>query len=513
MHKEDGFSLAQTQQHATRGERLSRRAWLKAAHAAVLGAGVAKTAWAQTQNASSVTTVWADAIANARYEDLSAEVLQRTKLCILDNLGVIVHTSTLPELRSYLDRQFRNAGPAEATVWGYGRKLPLETAAACNAFLIHGNEIDDSDFRSNYRPSCVSLPAPLSVAEYTQATGRDLLLATALAYTVNGRLAAQLDRLQGLGFMPSSVVGGGGTAAATAKLMKLNAQQTLWALGLGIAGGGGLFQYYFDQTEEKKLHVARTVRMGVESAQLAAKGYEGPRHIVEGASGLLPSYLRETGRKPDYAALKRDLRQFEGPLYVYPKFTSTSSSIGPFLDALAPVYQREKLQPADIERFVIVREWPLDSPFVQKILHFEPPPTIVGAQLNMNYSIALFLQRGSASVYDFTPAALQDKAVLALAAKTGYELVAPTDDFAVKLVLRAGRTLSAPFKYSHGEKPEPVMQEMRMAKFAALTRERLTVSTRQQVIEMVERLDTVKNVAEWTAALHKLLQPLPRKTQ
>lgn len=498
---------------------LARRTWLKAATAAALNAGLCKTALAAAvANTSetatpSVTSVWAEAIAKARYEDLSTQVIQRAKLCILDNLGVLAHTSTLPELRSYLDRQFKIGGPAEATVWGDGRKLPLETAAACNAFLIHGNEIDDSDFRSNYRPSCVSLPAPLTVAEYTQASGRDLLLATAIAYTVNGRLAAQLDRLQGLGFMPSSVVGGGGTAAATAKLMKLNAQQTMWALGLGIAGGGGLFQYYFDQTEEKKLHVARTVRMGVESAQLAAKGYEGPRNIVEGASGLLPSYLRETGRKPDYAALKRDVAQFEGPLYVYPKFTSTSSSIGPFLDALAPVYQREILKPADIERFVIVREWALDSPFVQKILHFEPPPTIVGAQLNMNYSIALFLQRGSASVYDFTPTALRDKAVLDLAARAGYELVAPTENFTIKVLLRDGRVISAPFKYSHGEKPEPAMLDLRQAKFASLTRARLTASTRQQALEMVDRLETVKNVAEWTVAMHKLLKPLARTTR
>ena len=89
-------------------------------------------------------------------------------------------------------------------------------------------------------------------------------------------------------------------------------------------------------------------------------------------------------------------------------------------------------------------------------------------------------------------------------------MVAPTDNFAVKLVLRDGRTLSAPFKYSHGEKPEPEMHEMRMTKFAALTQERMTDRVRQQVIALVERLDTVRNVAEWTAALHKLLKPLPR---
>jgi 2-methylcitrate dehydratase PrpD len=458
----------------------------------------------------SVTTVWAEAIARARYEDLRPEVVKRAKLCILDNIGVMAHTSTLKDSMTFLERPLKIGGPADATVWGLGVKLPLETATACNAYLIHGNEIDDSDFRSNYRASCVSLPAPLTVAEYTRTSGRDLILATAIAYSVNGRLAAQLDRLQGLGFMPSSVVGGGGSAAAAAKLMKLNGAQTLSALGLGIGGGGGLFQYYFDQTEDKKLHVARTARMGVEVAMLAANGWKGPAHIVEGAAGLLPSYLRGTGRTMDYEAMKRDFAQFEGPLFVFPKFTATSSSIGPFLDALDPVYKREKIKAADIERFIIVREWPKDGPFAQKILHFEPPQTIVGAQLNMNYAVSLYLHRGSASVHDFTEEALGDKAVLDLAARAGYEETSEKSPFTIRLLLRDGRKLEAPFRYSRGEKQEPEAMEQRMEKFATLTRDRLTDSTRQQVIEMVDRLDTTKDIAQWTAAIHKLLKPVRR---
>jgi len=124
--------------------------------------------------APSVTSVWAEAIAKARYQELSPEVIKRTKLCILDNIGVIAQTSTLKEAHTFLERPLTLGGPAAATVWGINAKLPLETATACNAYLIHGNEIDDSDFRSNYRASCVSLPAPLTVAEYTHASGRDL---------------------------------------------------------------------------------------------------------------------------------------------------------------------------------------------------------------------------------------------------------------------------------------------------------------------------------------------------
>jgi 2-methylcitrate dehydratase PrpD len=488
---------------------LTRRELLSRAALAVPSLAVASYGVSRSNDATvSVAKVWADAIHAARYEDLSAEVIRRTKLCILDNIGVIAHTSTLRESATFLERPIHNGGPREATVWGVGTRLPVEVATACNAYLIHGNEIDDSDFRSNYRPSCVSLPAPLSVAEFTRSTGRELILASAIAYTVNGRLAAPLDRLQGLGFMPSSVVGGGGSAAAAAKLMKLPADQLLDALTLGIAGGGGLFQYYFDQTEDKKLHVSRTARYGVEVADLARRGWKGPSHIVEGSSGLLPSYLRGTGRAMDFEKMKRDFSQCEGPLFVYPKFTSCSSSIGPFIDALDPIYKREGIKVSDIERFVIIREWPKDGPFAQKILHFEPPQTIVGAQLNMNFAISLYLHRGSASVYDFTETALQDNSVLALAGRAGYEEVSEKSDYAIRLVLKNGRSIEAPFKYSRGEQPEPEAFERRMQKFASLTRDRLTDTTRKQVIEMVENLDSVRDVAQWTLAVNRLMKPL-----
>src|SRR5215510_14845488 len=235
-----------------------------------------------SETAASVAEVWAKAIHKVRYEDLSPEVIKRTKLCVLDNIGVLAHTSLLVPSRLYLERPLALGGAREATVWGFNAKLPLETAAACNAFLVHGNEIDDSDFRSNYRPSCVSVAPALTVADYTKALGRDLILATAIAYSVNGLLASQLNSLQGLGFMPSAVVGPAGAASVYAKLMKFDGKKTQWALSLGIGAGGGLFQYYFDQTEEKKLHVARAVRSGIECAILAGKGWEGPSHVVEG---------------------------------------------------------------------------------------------------------------------------------------------------------------------------------------------------------------------------------------
>ncbi|MBK7600122.1 MAG: hypothetical protein IPJ07_17010 [Acidobacteria bacterium] len=46
-----------------------------------------------------------------------------------------------------------------------------------------------------------------------------------------------------------------------------------------------------------------------------------------------------------------------------------------------------------------------------------------------------------------------DKSVLDLAGRAGYEEVPEASEYAIRLVLRDGRTLEAPFKYSRGENP------------------------------------------------------------
>ena len=106
--------------------------------------------------------------------------------------------------------------------------------------------------------------------------------------------------------------------------------------------------------------------------------------------------------------------------------------------------------------------------------------------------------------------ALRDKAVLDLAARVEYEEVPREADYALRVVLRDGRQFSAPFQYSRGAAPEPLRLELRMQKFETLTRDRMDDAGRRQVLNMVEQLDTVYDVAAWTAALQRLFKPLKR---
>jgi 2-methylcitrate dehydratase PrpD len=486
-------------------------------------------------SAQTITEQWADVIVGTDYDDLSPEVIERVKYSVLDSIAVMLYTSGLDDVRQYLAKPLANGGAPEATVWGVGKQIPVETAAACNSLMVHGHEISDSDFRSGMRISCVTLAPTLTVAEHTNATGKELILATAISYTVTGRMAAVTPSMQWMGFMPSGIWGPGGAAAGAAKLLDLDEEQTVNALGLAIGGGQGAFQYFYDQTQDKKVIVARAGRIGVESALLAQRGWKGSRRIVEGPAGiyhgLMKGYFNANELRtpiqqgladliptdsvriadllidfqPNFEFLVDDFEQFEGPLYVYPKFQACSASIGPFLDALDPLWEEAPIDADDIDHVVVGHAWPIESEMAQKVLHFSPPQTVVGAQLNMNFMVSLYLHKGSASPHDVVEEALADPDILDLARRVTIEQVPAGSDLFLKVVRKDGSDLTASFRLSLGNEPEQLMRDLRMKKFRTLTRDILDDAGRERLFDMVMNLEAVDDVAQWTAEVHALL--------
>ncbi len=469
----------------------------------------------------SITQAWAKAIDTVDYSDLPLQVIERVKWNTLDALGVMIHNAGLEDLKPYLERVQETVSGAEALVWGTDIRTSVENAAAANAFLLHGAENDDNDYRGNIKTTAISVPPALALAEWREATGKDLITAMAIAYTLNGRLGAMGgEMMHFLGAMPTSFFGSAGTAAAAAYLLELDKEGTTAALGMALGSAGGAFQYFYDQTEEKKILVARAVRNGVESAILAQKGYSGASAILEGEAGIFHSpilALKQQIEDPDLAQkiqagfrlLTQDLYRWEGPLFTVPKFYSCSSSISPFLMALEAYRKEHPLHPENIVHFEISRDWYKASPFAEKVDRFVPPRTVMGAQLNMNYTIALYLLKGSAQLSDFTAMTLQDTEILQLAAKGSY---VELPDLSARLVihLKEGPSITLPVTISKGEVPEPLYREQRIAKFKRLTSGRLSEAQQEQVIRLVHDLDEAENVRVWVKSVNEIVQPSNR---
>lgn len=448
-----------------------------------------------------VSQVWGEAVSALRFEDLPSEVVERAKWCLLDNLALLAFGADDPANLIFLGRSLEAGGKAEARLPFRREALPAEATSEALAYLIHANDFDDNDFRGSYRPSCVAVPPVLAVADWKRASGRDLIVGLAIAYTLTGRLAAMAPNMQQWGFMPSAIFGSAGGAAAAARLMDLDAERTAWAIGLGAAAGGGLFQYYLDQTEDKKLHVARTSRTSVEMAIMAERGFVGPHRAIEGLAGM-NGYLQGREIRMTKGPLVAEMDAWEGPLHITPKFFAASASIGPFLDALDPIWSASGLTGEDVDHFTIVREWSRDGVAGRKVLDFHPPATLTGGQLDMAYSIALYLMTGDAGPRSFTEARLHDPAILALADKADYRQTGPEGPFMIEVALKSGRTLSAPFIYPSGEGPsQPLMEAARLKKIERLTAGRLDEATRLRFIDEVMGVERQPDVRPWLDGL------------
>jgi 2-methylcitrate dehydratase PrpD len=440
------------------------------------------------------------AVAGTRYEDMSADVLERTKLTVLDNLGTLAYTSHLMRGDAYLARARERGGRPEARLWGTGIRAPVEDAAAGNAWLIHAAETDDSDFRASLRASPVVMGPALAMAEREHVSGKDFLLSLAVGYTVLGRLAEPLGPLQLKGYMSSGVWGPSASAAVSAKLLRLDGTATANAIAIAAGAGGGSFQYFYDQTEEKRLIVARASRAGVEAALLSCTGEVGAKRIFEGQAGLYRLFGGDKATSIDPAKVTANFAALEGPLRLYPKFYAASASIIPFLESMPS----ERIDPATIDYYTVRGNADAARIYKAKLDAYAAPQTQIGAKTSLGFVLALYLIRGGADPFDFTPDTLADPAINALAAQGRFEaLESPATELVI--TLKSGETIKIRPYQSDGSETEPLMREARMAKFRSLTRNALTDADRAKIIAAVERLASVRDMATWVHDVERLI--------
>jgi 2-methylcitrate dehydratase PrpD len=415
----------------------------------------------------SLSEALAAAVVAANAQPLPSDVAERTAWTLLDGLGAMVHGAAQPSVRRDIAPFVSRSGSPTASVVGHGRAVPAELAAAANAYLLHAEEVDDSDLLAQLRASAVILPVALAMAEALDVSGAAFLRAAALGYTIQRRLAAPLGPTQRFGWMASGVWGPPAASAMAASMLGLPASGIAAALALAGSASGGSFQYFYDQTEEKRLIVARGARIAIESARLAATGVAGARRILEGTAGLYRLIGGEGATLPTANALSAELGRREGPLFLHPKYYSASSSIIPMLDGLRADLP-PTLRPEQITGFTVRGDAGWARVLAGKIDTFVPPDTRIGAMINFSYMVALFVSRRSALPRDLTAAALRDPAILALAAR-GRFVTAPTREVTIDFALAGGGTCTATARTPPVDRPAPLDAARRMEKFDGLT--------------------------------------------
>ena len=182
-----------------------------------------------------------------------------------------------------------------STIIGTPARTIPGLAALANGAAAHGIEMDDTHSGGSIHLGATMYSAALALAETMPDTPMDALLAAVVAgFEAAARIAMAVQPKEhyALGFHPTQTCGVFGAAITSAKLLGLNADQTLSAVGIAGSMAAGSMEFLAEGAWTKRIHPGLAAQNGIHAALLAAEGFTGPLHILEGRDGFLHGYSR-----------------------------------------------------------------------------------------------------------------------------------------------------------------------------------------------------------------------------
>src|ERR1700730_9016261 len=181
-----------------------------------------------------VSRKFARFIVQTTTESLPPSIVALAKARVLDSLSTAIAATGLPVPTAAASIIGNNTG--DSTVIGRNGRVPAADAAFVNATLVNGRTQDD--FLCNSHPGAVTIPPSLALAEQFDRSGADVIASIVVGYELTGR--AYLGGPEMLPkFRATGVAGAIGAAAASAKVMRLDVEQTVNTLGLGAIFASG----------------------------------------------------------------------------------------------------------------------------------------------------------------------------------------------------------------------------------------------------------------------------------
>lgn len=351
-------------------------------------------------------------ISTLQYDDIPARTREVVKIAILDTLGCALHGQAMPWAGVLLAWARAGGRSGEATVWGeQGASLRVADAAMVNGSAAHAFELDDYH-NAKLHAGAVAVPAALAMAEKLGRDGRAVVTAIAAGYEtmIRSSLASNPSATRLRGWHITGIYGPFAAAAACASLLKLDPEQTAWALGLAGTQGAGTWAFNADGTMSKRLHAGKAAHSGVLAAELAALGFTGPTQIYESEDG---GVLKAHSDGSDAGLLTRDLGRTWHTDRNSIKPYACCGSAHAYIDAALAVRRRigAPWDPARRVKVGLSRVVDVQCGFAYA------PGSALNAQMSVRYAIAAALVDGQVLPAQFTAARMNDPVLVRLAAQ------------------------------------------------------------------------------------------------
>ena len=407
-----------------------------------------------------VTRLLAQYLVSARPDDVPADVRREAVRSFLNWLGCSVGGSAHPTLDIALTALRPFVGAPQASVLGRADRMDIFHAALLNGISSHVFDFDDTHLKTIIHPAGPVASAILALAEHRPVSGRDFLHAFILGVETECRIGnAVYPAHYDIGWHITGTAGVFGAAAAAGRLLGLNEQQMIWALGIAGTQSSGFREMF--GTMCKSFHPGRAAQNGLLSAVLAQRDFTSSSRVIEAPRGF--AHVMSTERNFD--EITRGLgASFEIALNTYKPF-ACGIVIHPIIDGCVQLRNEFGLKATEIESI----ELEVD-PLVLELTGKKTPQVGLEGKFSVYHSAAVAIIKGRAGEEEYSDASVRDPQVVALRDRvraTASQTVAE-DECHVTITLKDGRVLRKHVEHAIGSLARPMSDSDLDAKFSGL---------------------------------------------
>lgn len=442
-----------------------------------------------------VTRELAKFVTRTSFEDLPADVITMGKKCLLNWLGVAIGACKHPSVDMAISVAKEVGDRKEATVFGREEKLDVFFASLVNGMSSHIFDFDDTHLETVIHPTGPVAPVAFALGEKFELSGREVLLSFILGAEVELRVGKTVYPAHyDVGWHITSTAGTFGAAAAAGRLLDLDEDQMVMALGLAATQASGLREMFGTMT--KPFHVGKAAMNGLLSATLAKRGFTSSKAGIEAKRGFASVTASNFDLSKAIAGLGNDYELMRNAFKPY----ACGVVSHPVIDAAIKLRNEYNIKPEEVKELNF-----RVNPLVTELTGKTEPVTGLEGKFSSYHSAAVSLIDGQASVAQYSDDKVIDPLVVAMRRKVNFreEKGIRKDECFCTAVLKDGKEVDIHIDHALGSIECPMSQKDLENKFRALTESVIPLEQTNKWIEQVKNIEAWKNCAQVIASITK----------
>ena len=426
-------------------------------------------------------------IVETGYENIPAPAVHAAKRAIIDTLGVMLVGSQ--EAAGKVITSFVRSLGGEPRAWvvGAGFRTSSPNAALANGTMAHAIDYDDVGLFG--KPTGSVLPTVLALGEDLKASGQAVLEALILGIEIGSKLSLGTNT-RAMGFHPTAVFGTMGTAAAAAKLLGLDIEQTRMVLGLASSHAIGMSRNRGTMT--KPYHQGKAAQSGVVSAMLVKEGFTAAPDLIEGRVGFYNAFGGDDGNDSKVTDNLGNPYSIISPgiaVKKYPACYVTHRAI----DAMLQLQDKHQISPDDVAEI----ECQAGST-VASILVYNEPVNYLQAKFSMQFCLATALVERKVGLLEVTNEKVNDPKIKQLMKRVRLNLgdEPSTQRDIVTVRLKDGKEYSLGVDRARGSAEIPLTDEEIISKYRDCAGIIMPKDKVEQALELMLNLEQLRQISE-----------------